>query len=152
MPSKTASGAQGTASDPDAGSHPYRGSDAEAVAGSAGPWERSSPHQPVVPEELSSTAVGKVFGQGEPLAQPLLAKSESGRWACCKIPLSCLMIGTRREAALLSAPGQWHGQLLVQYELSRRAGGLHISQKGSVKHWSALTAPPLLAMSQSGMA
>ena len=79
LPSRTASGAQGPASGAGAGSRPQLGLDAEAVPGSAGPWERSSLHQPVAPVELSSTAVKKVFGQGEPLAQPLLAKTESGR-------------------------------------------------------------------------
>ena len=79
LPSKTASGAQGPAADADAYSHSHLERDAETVSGSVGPWERSSPHQPVVPVELSSTAVKKVFGQGAPLAQPLLAKTESGR-------------------------------------------------------------------------
>ena len=86
LPSKTASGAQESASGADAASRPHSGRHAEAVPGSSGPStlvpvirERSGPHQPVVPVELSSTAVKKVFGQGEPLAQPLLAKTESGR-------------------------------------------------------------------------
>ena len=83
-------GTQGSAADPVA----QQGAEEGAKLGSstAGaqppPVERpgavasegsSSTHQPVVPVELSATAVKKVFGQGEPLGQPLLAKTESGR-------------------------------------------------------------------------